>query len=59
MKCKQCGSAIGMDESSGGAREGDKFIEIYSCVNGHTGTIKGTVGEEIGEWIFRGAIFND
>ena len=59
MKCKQCGSAIGMVEDSGGTREGDEFKEIYKCNNGHTGVIRGTVGEEVAEWTFTGAIFNE
>lgn len=59
MTCEQCGAAMVISDSNGGTNPGDTFTEYWECANGHTGTVSGTVGDEVQSWNRSGPVFTE
>lgn len=50
MKCNICGEGVAMTGDNGGTSPGNEFVEYHECANGHTGTIRGVVGQPVDRW---------
>jgi len=58
MSCAKCGAATKVQRSTGGTNPGDEFVETRECANGHTGRVRGEVGEPEG-WTRTGPVFQN
>jgi len=56
MTCKKCGCATEITRDEGGRTEG-RFKEVWECVNGHIGWVRGEASAPPQQWTRTGSVF--